>query len=256
MDNGTTRRGQPCWYKVNSMGNIVANDGLLLENLVYQIIKQHFGCSQLYVDLLDLILGVSFNTMLGQSLDTRYSVRDDKKKYFDQSATQLYYSIATLKTSYYTIYLPIALAMVLADFGNVDDCNHKHLWKGFKEIALKIGIFFQIQDDYFDCFSDKEKTGKEGSDIEEGKCSWLFAKAMELSDKQQKKVLLANYGMNVPDNVTRVKQLYVELNLPNEYLKIQKETAAEILGLINKLEHTKLQNVLNKTFTQIFQRVR
>ncbi len=107
--------------------------------------------------------------MLGQSLDTRYSAFHDKKEFSYQSALQLYHSIATLKTSYYTIYLPIALAMLLDGFESAEDCYQKNMWEEFENIALKIGKLFQIQDDYFDCFADKGITGKEGSDIQEGK---------------------------------------------------------------------------------------
>jgi farnesyl diphosphate synthase len=42
MDSSVTRRGQPCWYRLEEVGLIAVNDGLLLESLMYIIIKSHF----------------------------------------------------------------------------------------------------------------------------------------------------------------------------------------------------------------------
>jgi farnesyl diphosphate synthase len=80
-----------------------------------------------------------------------------------------------------------------------------------------------------------------GTDIEDFKCSWLVVKALELSSKEQKKVLYViariffiticfliniginlliyyvrfqeNYGKSDPANVAIVKALYKELDL-------------------------------------------
>ncbi|KAL2990497.1 hypothetical protein AAZX31_11G205800 [Glycine max] len=66
---------------------------------------------------------------------------------------------------------------------------------------------------YLDCFGDPQTIGKIGTDIEDFKCSWLIAKALELSNEQQKKVVQENYGKPDPENVAKVKALYNELNL-------------------------------------------
>lgn len=103
MDSRITRRGRPCTYKVDNIGLSAVNDALIPEHLVYQIIKRRFGTTNLYPKLLE--------TILGQSLDTRFSVNWNTES---QSPTlQLRQSVSILKASYYTINLPIALAMVL-----------------------------------------------------------------------------------------------------------------------------------------------
>ena len=54
-------------------------------------------------------------------------------------------------------------------------------------------IFFQIQDDFLDCFGNPRITGKIGTDIKDGKCSWLIVVAMQRATKDQKEILRVSY---------------------------------------------------------------
>ncbi len=59
MDASFTRRGQPCWYRVQGVGNIAINDAFMLEGAVYQLLKKHFRKESYYVDLIELFFDVS-----------------------------------------------------------------------------------------------------------------------------------------------------------------------------------------------------
>lgn len=54
MDASITRRGQPCWYKVEGVDNIAINDAFMLEGAIYYLLKKHFRPEPYYVDLLEL----------------------------------------------------------------------------------------------------------------------------------------------------------------------------------------------------------
>jgi hypothetical protein len=54
MDASITRRSQPCWYKVDGVGNIAINDAFLLEGAIYHLLKSHFRQESYYVNLLEL----------------------------------------------------------------------------------------------------------------------------------------------------------------------------------------------------------
>jgi farnesyl diphosphate synthase len=61
MDASITRRGQPCWYKVDGVGNIAINDAFMLEAAIYHLIKSHFRQESYYVNLLELFHEVIFS---------------------------------------------------------------------------------------------------------------------------------------------------------------------------------------------------
>lgn len=65
-----------------------------------------------------------------------------------------YRMIVRYKTAYYTFYLPCAIGMIYA--GVKDPASYRLA----RDICCRIGEFFQIQDDYLDCFGDPKVIGK------------------------------------------------------------------------------------------------
>lgn len=143
--------------------------------------------------------------------------------------TRSYRQIVINKTAYYTFYLSAACAMFLN--GVVDETSH-NLAKG---ICVQIGEYFQIQDDFLDCYGDEEVIGKVGTDIQDNKCSWLVVQALDRATPEQRKTLKENYGRNDPDAIAIVKKLYNDLDLASVYHRYEDETYKTLSEEIEKV---------------------
>jgi len=77
------------------------------------------------------------------------------------------------------------------------------------EFGRKLGIAFQIQDDYLDAFGDPEKFGKQvGGDILANKKTFLLIHALETASGNDRKELLQLMLENPPDKVDRVLAIF------------------------------------------------
>ena len=56
-------------------------------------------------------------------------------------------------------------------------------------ILIPMGEYFQVQDDYLDCYGTPDQIGKIGTDILDNKCSWCINTALKKADARQRKIL-------------------------------------------------------------------
>ncbi|KAK6917897.1 Polyprenyl synthetase [Dillenia turbinata] len=245
MDGSHTRRGQPCWFRLPEVGIIAANDGILLCNHIPRILKKHFREEPYYVDLLDLFNEVEFQTACGQMIDLITTLEGEKD--LSKYTLSLHRRIVQFKTAYYSFYLPVACALLMAG-ENLD--NHIDI----KNILVEMGTYFQVQDDYLDCFGAPETIGKIGTDIEDFKCSWLVVKALELSNEEQKKVLYEHYGKPEPEHVVKVKALYNELNLQGVFAEYESQSYEKLTTSIEAHPSKAVQAMLKSFLGKIYKR--
>lgn len=60
-----------------------------------------------------------------------------------------------------------------------------------------MGHFYQVQNDFLDLYSiDDRALKKPGTDIQDGKCTWLAVKTMQNGTHAQKSIMEDCYGKN------------------------------------------------------------
>jgi geranylgeranyl diphosphate synthase type II len=150
-----------------------------------------------------------------------------------------YLRMIELKTS-------VALAASLkigAILGGAGERNQNLLY----EFGKKLGIAFQVQDDYLDAFGDPEKFGKQvGGDILANKKTFLLIHALEAASLTQQKELQKNINGNGPAKVENVLQIFRDckadvwaLELKNKYLDEAMDHLEDIAVLSKRKEPLK-----------------
>ncbi|HEY0749619.1 MAG TPA: polyprenyl synthetase family protein [Chitinophagaceae bacterium] len=130
----------------------------------------------------------------GQQLDMDYEKADDV-------VFEDYLNMINLKTS---VLLAASLKMG-AILGGAGERNQDLLY----EFGRKLGLAFQVQDDYLDAFGDPDKFGKQvGGDIKSNKKTFLLIHAMESLEAKQKESLKQLLVSDASGKVAEVLSLY------------------------------------------------
>jgi farnesyl diphosphate synthase len=177
---------------------------------------------------MDLMTETTLQTELGQLADTLCDILE-----LNDLTPSRWELIVTYKTAFYSFYLSVAYAMVM---GGVTD---PAAYNAARTILIEMGVYFQAQDDYLDCFATPEQLGKIGTDIQDKKCGWLFTKAYhELCDDEQRKLLDDHYGkckVGSPEE-QQIKKLYEELGLKKLYEEYEQASYDKITSLRDSQE--------------------
>jgi len=168
----------------------------------------------------------------GQQLDMDFEKTDDVP--FDA-----YQQMINLKTS---VLLASALQMG-AILGGAGDRNQQLLY----EFGRKLGLAFQVQDDYLDAFGDPEKFGKQvGGDIKANKKTFLLIHALQEANDVQREELKSLIRNNPDDKVSRVLQIFRDCkvdqwaeNLKEQFMKEAFEHLENIAVLSKRKEPLK-----------------
>jgi farnesyl diphosphate synthase len=227
MDTSVTRRGAPCWYRLPKVGMIAINDAFLLQAHLYRVLRKHFAGKPEYLQLLELFNQTTWETELGQLLDLTSQPQPAVGSIdLDRFTIERYNLIVKYKTAFYSFVLPVACGLVLGGLGPAADSA------GFRDILLLMGEYFQVQDDYLDCYADPATLGKIGTDIQDNKCGWLVVQALAKATAAQKAVLIANYGQHDDAKVATIKTLYVEMGIEQLYIDYEDSTYAKLQQMI------------------------
>ena len=246
MDSSLTRRGQPCWFRQSDVGLMAVNDALILRSGLNLLLRTQFP-DKTYYKLSELFNEVELATEMGQMLDmTAFNLSEG-------NLMDRYQLITKYKTSIYSFYLPFACAHLLANQSeqNSNSSLNEEL-KHEKNILLDIGYLFQVQDDILDVFGDPEKTGKIGTDIEEGKFTWLLCKCLSLPLLQENDRNLLKESRD-PEIL---KVIYKKNEILKHFETFEAEMKVKIEFATLKLARDSSSRILSNCLNKIIKRIK
>lgn len=191
MDKAPLRRGMETVHeKYGSNTALLAGDVMLVA--AYEYINR---ISVKYIfSILQLFNKTAKEVCEGQQLDMDFEKTPEVS--FDA-----YLHMISLKTS---VLLAACLKMG-AILGGAGERNQHLMY----EFGRKLGLAFQVQDDYLDAFGNPEKFGKQiGGDIKSNKKTFLQIHALETATAQQKMELEILMTSNSNDKVDRVLSIF------------------------------------------------
>lgn len=173
-DKSELRRGEPCLYRTYGTGLALnMGDGALVAaSEVLARLSDRCISPDTTLALIQEFLNMEHHTIEGQALDLGWA----QENRWDIDCED-YLVMARLKTAHYTLASPLVLgalyASAQADYLFTDTIE------ALRAFGLKIGVAFQLQDDWLNLFGSQTAQGKDlMSDILEGKRTYLSLYAL------------------------------------------------------------------------------
>lgn len=245
MDKASTRRGFPTVYKKWDINTaILSGDALFtmaMHELLYYGNNQAFN-KQEFNDIFDSFLNGTLIVCEGQARDMIFETTSNV-------TIDAYIKMISEKTA--------ALLSTSLILGGITAHANEKEKQTLADIGYNTGVAFQIQDDYLDAFGTSDQTGKKkGGDIFEGKKTWLYLRALQKGNQSQLDYLSKHYSDKSSDEstVTKIIELFEELDLPEECYSLIQEYYSKAIDLIQPFTESEskehLQKLLEKLSTR------
>ncbi|MDQ5929540.1 MAG: geranylgeranyl diphosphate synthase, type [Bacteroidota bacterium] len=190
MDDAPLRRGhQTVHEKWNINTGILSGDAMLI--LAYQYFEQYEPL--IFRELAKLFSKTALEVCEGQQWDVDFETRTDVT--IPQYIKMIEYKTAVL----------VAAAMKMgAIIAETSQENADLIY----QFGLNLGLAFQLQDDYLDAFGNPETFGKQvGGDIIENKKTFLYLKALALSNPNDQATLIELFSKRLDDNALKIEKV-------------------------------------------------
>ena len=221
MDNADLRRNRPTVHKKwNENTAILSGDAMLI--LSYQMMIN--ACPHEYVGKVMETFGkAALEVCEGQQWDMDFETR------LDVSADE-YMKMICLKTS-----VLLAASLKIGAILGGASCEDANMLYDF---GVKMGLAFQLQDDYLDVYADPNVFGKNiGGDICSNKKTYMLITALEKTEGDEKAKLLnwLNAETFAPsEKIKAVTEIYNNVGVPEICLKKINTLYDEGLEILNK----------------------
>ena len=200
MDHADMRRGRPTVHRKWDENTAVLSGDTMLIMAFRHVMECRCEKS---TEALQLFAQTAQEICEGQQYDVNFETRNNV-------TVGEYLEMIRLKTA---VFLACAAKMG-ALIANADAADCEALYA----FAERIGLAFQIQDDYLDVYGDPKVFGKKiGGDILCGKKTFLLINAFNKADDATRKrlqALLDNHEMPAEEKIQAVTEIYNQLGIP------------------------------------------
>lgn len=225
MDKAPLRRGKETVHeKWNENIAILSGDTLLIE------VYNHFldGEYSNLPNILKVFNKTAIEVCEGQQLDMNFETRNDV-------SIEEYVNMIRLKTSV-LVGGAFKIGALVAQ-ANEEDAELIY------DFGMNLGIAFQLQDDYLDCFGDPEKFGKQvGGDIISNKKTFMMLKALEIDASGVLRKWVDLESFDPETKVLEIKAIYKSLKVDDLAFQLMDEfyeKALDSLRLVNASNESK-----------------
>lgn len=197
MDKADLRRGNQTVHKKWDLNTaILSGDALMI--MSNQRLEHYTG--ETFKLLISLYNKTAIEVCVGQQLDVDFENLVDVP-------LETYIKMISYKTAV-LVGASLKMGAIIAGASIADQ-------QKIYDFGLNLGIAFQLQDDYLDTFGDEDFGKKIGGDIIEGKKTFLYIKAMELSNDEDKVKLLSFFSSEQDEEykIAEVKKIFIKYEL-------------------------------------------
>lgn len=241
MDNDDTRRGMPAVHKL--WGNplaILAGDTLFAKayETIIKTADENISYEQV-IDALRVLVDSCIKICEGQALDMAFEDSFDVTK--DEYMNMIYKKTGALITGATT-----AGAII----GGATSTQIKAL----DTYGRKIGLAFQIQDDYIDLTGDESIGKPVGSDLVEGKKTLMVVYALNKADDSDRERLIELLNANDESIIPEAMELLEKYGAINYARSVAYDYVIEAKEALNILPNTEAKDALLKLADFVFNR--
>jgi len=234
MDDAPLRRGKETVHeKWNLNTGILSGDAMLI--LAYQYFENYEPT--IFRDLAKLFSKTALEVCEGQQYDVDFEIRDDV-------SIPEYLKMIEFKTA-----VLVGAAMKMgAIIAETSEENGNLIY----DFGLNLGIAFQLQDDYLDCFGNPETFGKQvGGDIIENKKTYLYLKAIEFAKSEEREQLLHLYSIQPSDNsekIESVKEFFNQTGASKATQQAIEDFTMKAFDTLNKMQIAEDKKMVLRAF--------
>ena len=229
MDNAPIRRGkQTVHEKWNQNVAILSGDTMLVQ--AYQLLSD--VDKSIVKEMIAVFSKAATQVCEGQQWDIDFEIQKEV-------TLQEYLKMIEYKTA-------VLLAASL-QIGGITANASKENQNNLYHFGLNMGIAFQLKDDLLDAFGNPDEFGKQiGGDIIANKKTFLYLKALQLANDNQKESLV-NYfktQKQTKQKVMGVKTIFTDLDIPKHTVDMMKAYYTKAMRHLDAIDSDKKEPLL------------